>query len=603
MSLSIIQVLDETTANKIAAGEVVERPASVIKELVENALDAASKHITIDIIEGGLNFIKVSDDGIGMSPQDAKLAVLRHATSKIKNAEDLHQISSLGFRGEALPSIASVSKFSLTTRLRDSELATFLEIHGGTITDFREAGAGVGTTIVVQDLFYNTPARRKFLKTTATESGYIHSILGKLALSHPHVAFKLINNGRQVLDTPGSGNVLETMACLYGHNLFTEVVPVNYQDHGLRIDGFVGKPTLLKSSRQWQTYIINHRIVNSRIIAKALDSAYHSLLPKSGYPLAVLNVQLPFENIDVNVHPQKSEVKFSDEQTIYRCVYRAISDAIQKPDSLTAAAAPQASLKPNYFMPSYRQTDPQPIRPALWQEEALPFEAVKAELNKIDMPAAVAALSPIAANSPDLTAADCEVNQAASSELLRPLGQVDDCYIIAEGIDGLYIIDQHAAHERILYDRLSAATERIPGQPLLIPLFWEFDPLEMALIEQHIGLFAELGILLDIIGPSTVRVTELPADLGISDAEPTIRECLAVVQEAKKPSVHTIRHSFLQVAACRSAIKAGDTLNMRQIQALLDELCATQFPYTCPHGRPSIIKFTVPELEKMFKRT
>lgn len=601
MSLSVIQVLDETTANQIAAGEVVERPASVIKELVENALDAASQHITIDITEGGLHFIRVSDDGVGMSPQDAKLAVLRHATSKIRNAEDLHQIGSLGFRGEALPSIASVSKFSLTTRLHDSAMATYLEIHGGSIIDFREAGAGVGTTIVVQDLFYNTPARRKFLKTTATESGYIHSILGKLALSHPHVAFKLINNGRQVLDTPGGGNILETLACLYGHNLFTEVVPVNYQDHGLRIEGYVGKPTLLKSSRQWQTYMINHRIVNSRIIAKALDSAYHSLLPKSGYPLAVLNIHIPLENVDVNVHPQKSEVKFSDEQTIYRAVYKAISEAIQKPDSLTAVAAPLASPRPSYFTPPAWKADPPQISPTLWKEDALPFRAVREELDKIDMPPAAVALSYAKEATPSL--AGPAINESTPEDLFRPLGQVNDCYIIASGIDGLYIIDQHAAHERILYERLSAAVERVPGQPLLIPLFWEFDPLEMTLIEQHITLFAELGISLDIMGPSIVRVTELPADLSISDAEPTIRECLSLVQESKKPSAHTIRHSFLQVAACRSAIKAGDTLNMRQIQALLDELCATQFPYTCPHGRPSIIKFTIPELEKMFKRT
>lgn len=596
MSLSVIQVLDETTANKIAAGEVVERPASVIKELVENALDAASRHICIEISDGGLDYIRISDDGVGMSPEDAKLSVLRHATSKIRTADDLHQIDSLGFRGEALPSIASVSKFSLTTRPGDSEMATFLEIHGGIIVDFREAGAGIGTTIAVQDLFYNTPARRKFLKSTATESGYIHSILGKLALSHPQVAFKLINNGRQVLDTPGSGNILETLACLYGHNLFGEVVPVNYQDQDLRIEGYVGKPTLLKSSRQWQTYIINNRIINSRIIAKALDSAYHSLLPKSGYPLAVLNIHIPLENVDVNVHPQKSEIKFSDEQYIYRSVYRAINEAIQKPESLASAAATLTSHKQSYFISPARQAGQLQDRPAmLWKEDALPFGSIKEELNKIDTPAAVSSLA-YAETFPSLS-------ESPSTEFLRPLGQVEECYIIASGIDGLYIVDQHAAHERILYDRLSAATDRIPGQPLLIPLFWEFDPLEMALIEQHLTLFAELGISLDIMGPSTVRVTELPADLSISDAEPTIRDCLAVVQDAKKPSVQTIRHSFLQSAACRSAIKAGDALNMRQIQALLDELCATQFPYTCPHGRPAIIKFTTQELEKMFKRT
>ena len=603
MTIKRVHVLDENTANKIAAGEVVDRPASVIKELAENSLDAGSHRIEIEISEGGIDFIRVSDDGCGMSPEDAQLAILRHATSKIKTADDLQQIYTLGFRGEAIPSIASVSKFSLTTRLQDNDLATYLEIHGGVLTEVREAGAGVGTTIIVRDLFFNTPARRKFLKSVSTESSYIHNVLGKLALSHPHVSFKLLNNGRQVLDTPGSGNLLETMASLYGHKLFDEVLPVDYFDNGLRITGYVGKPTLLKSSRQWQTFIVNSRTVSSRIMGKALDSAYHSLLPKSGYPLSVLNFDVPLDHVDVNVHPQKSEVKFSDEQLIFRAVYKAVSSAIKSPASPTSAAT-AISYQPSPPSPDWRpQSAPPPVHQHIQQtmrEQPLPFSAVKEELEKTGLPSPLTSL-------PDI-GSQYEYNKQQSegepdTEKLYPLGQVSDCYIIATGTDGLYIVDQHAAHERILYDRLAASTSNIPRQPLLIPLLWDFDAIEIDLIGRHQEIFHSLGISLDIIGPFTVRITELPADLSLDDAEPVIRECLSTIQESKSPSAQSIRHSFLQIASCKGAIKAGQSLNMRQLHALLDELCATEFPYTCPHGRPAIIKFTTSELQKMFKRT
>jgi DNA mismatch repair protein MutL len=592
MRTSIIHVLDETTANKIAAGEVVERPASVIKELVENALDAHSSRIDVEIGEGGLDYIRVTDDGVGMIPEDARLAVLRHATSKIKKAEDLHQIGTLGFRGEALPSIASVSKFSLTTRPKEEPLATYLEIHGGNLLETREAGAGLGTTIIVRDLFFNTPARRKFLKKTTTESGYVHAILGKLSLAYPNVAFKLINNGRQVLSTPGNGRLLDTMACLYGHKLLEEVLNVDYQNDLVTLQGYVAKPTFLKSSRQWQTIIVNSRVVNSRIIAKALDSAYHSLLPKSGYPLAVISLHIPLESVDVNVHPQKNEVKFSDEQIIYRAVFKAVSEAIKKPDSLLQAATAinsetLSASKPDMTLPIFNQIPIQP-RPMLWQETSVPFSIAKAELTRVDTPPAVSAI-PLS----------CPANEVS---VLQPLGQIGDCYLIAAGNDGLYIVDQHAAHERILYDRLAAATDRIPVQQLLVPVFWDFDNQETALIEQHSDIFYSLGVSIDIVGPTTIRVTELPADISLSEAEPLIRDCLRIIQDTKNPSPHTLRHKFLQMAACRSAIKAGDSLNMRQIQALLDELCATELPYTCPHGRPAIVKFNFVELQKMFKR-
>lgn len=622
---AIIHILDENTANKIAAGEVVERPASVVKELAENALDAYSRNIEITIAEGGTELIRIADDGVGMSAADAALAVLRHATSKIGSVDDLFSVHSLGFRGEALPSIASVSRFSLTTRLHSENLATYVEVTGGEITDKREAGGGVGTVVSVADLFFNTPARRKFLKTPATESGYIHDIVGKLALSHPEVGFKLINNSRLVLATPGNGSLLDAMSSLYGPKIAGEVLPVRYEDDGLSITGFIGKPTLLKSSRQWQTFTVNSRIITSRMISKALDNAYHSLLPKAGYPLVVLNIAVPADTIDVNVHPQKSEVKFGDEGRIFKAVHRAVSNALISADSkLTAGAAsaqlpgdtprnypsaPQISSRPVY---PDRSTTPT-LPPMQWQEAPLPLSAAR-EIIREQQNLLISEVEPIPVKNTQQL--EVQPSLEISEPLAEPpadrpdcgmhliaLGQIADCYIVARGIDGLYIVDQHAAHERILYDRLSRATGRIPVQTLLMPLFIDYDSREAELVNEHLEDFYQLGFTLEQVGPGSFRLTEMPADVTPGEARGFLHDILLQIQNTQNASAAVLRHSCLQMAACRAAIKSGENLNMRQLQALLAELAAATLPYTCPHGRPTIVKFGADELAKMFKRT
>ncbi|HMM21656.1 MAG TPA: DNA mismatch repair endonuclease MutL [Selenomonadales bacterium] len=617
---TVIHILDENTANKIAAGEVVERPASVVKELVENALDAYGRTIEITIAEGGTELIRVTDDGVGMSAADAALAVLRHATSKIGSVDDLFSVHSLGFRGEALPSIASVSRFSLTTRLHTEDMATYVEVTGGEITDRREAGGGVGTVVAVADLFFNTPARRKFLKTPATESGYIHDIVGKLALSHPEVGFKLINNGRLVLATPGNGNLLDAMASLYGPKVAGEVLPVRYEEEALAVTGFVGKPTLLKSSRQWQTFTVNSRIITSRMIAKALDNAYHSLLPKAGYPLVVLNIAVPADTIDVNVHPQKSEVKFRDEGRIFKAVHRAVSEALIAADAKLTAGAATVELPKNIpgHYPAAAPTSSRPvyqdrsIAPALppmqWQESPLPWSAARQlireqqHLNILE-PAPPAASPGEIPEAPPPFAAESPAEQASPGMNLIALGQIADCYIVARGSDGLYIVDQHAAHERILYDRLSLATGRIPVQTLLMPLFIDYDHREAELVNEHLEDFYQLGFTLEQVGPGSFRLTEMPADVTPGEARDFLHDILLQIQNTQNASAAVLRHACLQMAACRAAIKSGETLNMRQLQALLAELAATALPYTCPHGRPTIVKFGAEELAKMFKRT
>lgn len=623
-----IRVLDETTANKIAAGEVVERPASVIKELAENAIDAQSTQIEIEIAAGGTSFMRITDNGIGMSAADAVLAVQRHATSKISQVEDLFSIASLGFRGEALPSIAAVSRFSLTTRLHCEHFATFIAIEGGKVTDNREAGANVGTTITVSDLFFNTPARQKFLKSPNAESSHIHDVVTKLALSHPHIAFKLINNQRLVLATPGNGQLRDTLTSLYGQKLESELLPLDYTspEETIRITGFLGKPTLLKSSRQWQTLIVNNRIIQSRFISKALDNAYHSLLPKSGYPLAVLHIALAPQTIDINVHPQKSEVKFSDEKAMFRAVYHAVTDVLAgqhnpaqlattiQPDRVPlqtgfASAPAPTILKPHTEQPSLINAQAYASRPLRyeaptadlsWREQPMPFTTAQTKLAKQDT-----MLPPLTETA--ATALSELQDEKASSEaatmFLQPLGQVDDCYIVARSHDELYIIDQHAAHERILYDRMSQHSARIPSQQLLVPLFMEADASEADLMLEHQSVFYQMGFQIDLAGPNTIRISELPADVPPGETEHFLRQILEFLQNLHQPTPAELRHNCLQMASCRAAIKAGETLNMRQMQALLDELCATTLPYTCPHGRPAMIRFHSHDLAKMFKRT
>jgi DNA mismatch repair protein MutL len=614
MSEQFIHILDENTANKIAAGEVVERPAAVVKELIENAIDAGSKTIEIEITDGGIQFLRVTDDGRGMSYSDAQLAVKRHATSKIRTAEDLEAIESLGFRGEALPSIAAVSKFTLTTRLHTEALATYIEINGGVVTEVREAGAGCGTTVTVTDLFYNTPARRKFLKTPSAESGHINDIVMKLAMSHPRIAFRLISNNRLVLSTGGSGQLVNTIADIYGHKIVPDLLPLEYSLEGITVSGYVAKPVLLKSSRQWQTFIVNNRVVNSRMLAKSLDNAYFSLLPKNGYPLAVINLHLPLDTIDVNVHPQKKEVKFSDDQKLYRIVYKAVSSTLTSPGNAISAnqtgAMPQteaaftpsatipipareysqqnssSSAVPSHFRPHAAAAGSEAKMPSLWREETVSFAEIRKAIEQEEQ------LTACAADSTAETA--CE---------LYPLGQIQACYIVAQGQDGLYIIDQHAAHERILYDRMSRSKGRVPVQQLLVAQYVEFTADDCNSIIEHQATFDNLGFTLEQVGPGTMRLLEMPADIPLADAETVLRQILKLIADMHSPSPQELRHAYLQMAACRSAIKAGEPLNMRQIQALLNELYTTDLPYTCPHGRPTIVRFDADDLAKMFKRT
>ena len=676
--MATIHVLDETTINKIAAGEVVERPASVIKELIENSIDASATTIEVEIGDGGVAYMRITDNGIGMTEEDARLAILRHATSKIQQVEDLFDIASLGFRGEALASIASVSHFSLTTRKTDSDLGTRITVDGGTYTDCIPYGAAPGTTIEIRDLFYNTPARRKFLKSERTEASKIQDIVGKLALSNPHISFKLIVDDRVAIITPGNGNIGDTVAALYGYKTKDDIFTVAYESDSIYIDGVVSKPTLLKSTRIWQTIIVNNRVISDKTILKAIDNAYHALLPKNGHPLVVLNITVPAGMVDINVHPRKSEVKFSDDKIIFKAVYHGILNALNNPlheryeressayigmgESLSNnstnthnTAIDQGDDNTNmthgnstydsYRAPSVVQDEMQsaehiatavdydkvfggrrtkgyevmrgettqfvenlkakgytpPAPKAKYEQSSFideSFEAVPKEYTSYTKED----IERFKSLSHDIREQDVEERTIQNSGFL-PMGQVASCYILAKKGDDLYIIDQHAAHERVRYDKLCKSSESIPMQSILIPQYSEATDDEMNLVEEERETLLDLGFDVELGGPTKIKLVGAPVDLVESKAFEVLQYVFSYLHEHQQPTKAQLRHEMLAYASCRGAIKAGHNLNMYQMTTLIEDLFSTEKPYVCPHGRPTIIKFTPDELGKLFLRS
>ena len=671
--MATIHVLDETTINKIAAGEVVERPASVIKELIENSIDASATNIEVEIGDGGVAYMRITDNGIGMTEEDARLAILRHATSKIQHVEDLFDIASLGFRGEALASIASVSHFSLTTRKEDSDLGTRITVDGGTFTDCIPYGAAPGTTIEIRDLFYNTPARRKFLKTERTESSKIQDIVGKLALSNPHISFKLIIDDRVAIITPGNGNIGDTVAALYGYKTKDDIFTVAYESDSIYIDGVVSKPTLLKSTRIWQTIIVNNRVISDKTIMKAIDNAYHALLPKNGHPLVVLSITVPAEMVDINVHPRKSEVKFSDDKIIFKAVYHGILNALNNPlheryeresssyingtvtngidfntnnrDSNSSSSSDGNSTYNSYRTPSVVEDEMQSaehIATAVDYDKVFGgrrtkgYEVMRSETTQFveklktkgytpPAPKATYEQSSFVDESFDsvptaytsYTTEDIEKFKSLSNDIrdgeveertiqnsgFLPMGQVASCYILAKKGDDLYIIDQHAAHERVRYDKLCKSSEAIPMQSILVPQYSEATDDEMNLVEEEREILLDLGFDVELGGPTKIKLVGAPVDLVESKAFEILQYVFSYLHDHQQPTKAQLRHEMLAYASCRGAIKAGHNLNMYQMTTLIEDLFSTDKPYVCPHGRPTIIKFTPDELGKLFLRS
>ena len=515
------------------------------------------------------------------------------------------------------------------------------------------AGGNAGTTIIVENLFFNVPARRKFLKTVATEGRYISELLTKLALSRPDVRFKLTNNDKEVLSTPGDGDLTSTIRSLYGKNVAEELLAVDFKDEKIKITGYIGKPTLLKGTRQWQTLFVNGRMIGNKMIAKAIDHAYQSQIPKSGFPFVVLNITVDTASIDVNVHPQKSEIKFSDESTVYKAMYKALTDALTKPmsakkaevtlleDSELNVFVPEEKAAPVFAAPAYEAKPsvkyeppkPQVFEPIFKSDAGMGdiFKTPERVVEKETVPTSkgytpnvfkqkdytyVATQEPVftineareefAKNEP-LTTAPVEAisftDTDSGVDTIWPIGQVDKTFIIAQSEDALYLIDQHAAHERILFDKLMAAKGEIPAQQLLMPLYIDMQSQDIALIEEHQEEFLRLGVDIAAAGEAMLRISSLPTDIKADDAEEFILEISKMLREMRTINPADLRQEVLHMTACKAAIKAGQLLNMRQMRQLIIDLCNTEHPFTCPHGRPCMIEITTDELYKMFKRT
>lgn len=596
-----IKVLDMDTANQIAAGEVVESPASVVKELVENAIDAGAGRIVILLEDGGKRLIRVTDDGCGIHPEDVRLAFNRHATSKIGSAEDLRSLSTLGFRGEALPSIASVSRVELTTCSPGFTVGVRLVIEGGQEVEGGEAGCPAGTTVTVRDLFYNTPARRRRLNSASRELAGVSEVVSRLALAYPGIIFQLWHHGTLLLSTPGNGDLQNTMVSLFGPGRTREMLPLQGEGIGIRVTGYAGRPALARATRDGQSFFVNRRWVRSPLLRAALEDAYRTLLPARRFPAALLFIEVDPAEVDVNVHPAKLEVRFAREQDVYRVVRDSVSGALASISLLsqwgesrrgTEPAKPDAAALYRAFSPPG----------ATAREEGPRWE--QGDLRTYDIRKGDDAGAPAGEDGPRGGLA-VQAFPEGSLSGLRVLGQVLAAYIVAEGPEGLFIVDQHAAHERVYYEQLAAGASR--GEPmaqvLVNPVTLEMSPGELACWEGNREILRELGVEWESFGGNAVLVRSLPVLLGEPGGERLLRDLLDGLRRFDGRTPLERREEAVRImAACKAAVKANSRLSEVEMEALLKALAGAAQPYTCPHGRPTVVALSRRELEKKFGR-
>ena len=631
--------LSPHVANLIAAGEVVERPASVAKELLENAVDAGASQITVEIRDGGMTFMRITDNGCGMSREDARTAFLRHATSKLRSAEDLAAIATMGFRGEALAAIASVSRIDLLTKTPGSISGTSLSLEAGTITEESEAGCPDGTTIIVRDLFFNTPARMKFMKSDTVEGGRVSAAVQLQALAHPEVAFRFIRDGKEVLSTPGTGQLEAAVYCVYGREC-GKMVKVESRWEGYSLTGYISKPTDARPSRALQTFFVNDRPVKSRILIAALEEAYRNQIMVGKFPACVLHLHLPASVVDVNVHPAKTEVKFLNEKAVFDCVHYGVLGALNKtpdrpqvqfkPAPVPAAlapktAAPKAPKQENFFRTmtagEYKTFSsavkeapkPSPLAAAATAAavERIVQKPVKEQviLPKIDpvplpplsekKPEPVVVPVPVPAEEPVQ-----EVIAAMPQEIpWRFVGELYNSYIIVEQGEEAYLIDKHAAHERILFEKLKANQEAISSQSLLSPVACRLSPEEASILLANKALLEELGFEAEEFGENTLLLRQIPMDLGVEQAQETLEQMAADLLNGRRERKDNVRDEILHTVACKAAIKAGWHSSEKELKVLAEQVMARDDLKHCPHGRPICITLSKKQLEKQFKRS
>lgn len=660
-----IQVLDQVTIDKIAAGEVIERPASIVKELVENAIDAGATHVTIEIEEGGISLIRITDDGSGIMKEDIRNAFLRHSTSKIRNVEDLLHITSLGFRGEALSSIAAVTKVEVITKTKEAILGTRYVIEGGQELSLDEAGASDGTTFIIRQLFYNVPARRKFLKTAMTEAGHVQDLLIRLALSHPEVAFRFLNNNQEKLRTSGSGKLKDVIYNIYGRDVASNLLELDYRQGGIYITGYLGKPLITRGNRNFETFFVNGRYVKSTMISRAVEDAYKDFMMQHKFPFVVLHFQVDTETVDVNVHPTKMELRFQNQQEVYKTVFEAIHRQLLEPELIPQVEIPEPLTSPvqekkktpspdlklvRRVMPSdskeaafsnattsidsATQTVPEPVKEEphnedyfirKMRERVMSYhnrnssaevknqkKIFRPEEQKKRIQTSVREATTYKINETPVVQKPEQLNLFEEKLLKREvraeyrlIGQVFDTYWLVQFQDNLYIIDQHAAHERVLYERTlkEMKNREFTSQYLSPPIILTLSMQEAELLKTHKERFERIGFEIEPFGGEEYAIRAVPANLFSIAKKELFMEMLDNLADGLSTNMTPdIIDEKVASMSCKAAVKGNNRLSAQEVDALIGELLELENPYHCPHGRPTIIAMSKKELEKKFKR-
>jgi DNA mismatch repair protein MutL len=633
----IIQ-LDHLLSNKIAAGEVVERPASVVKELVENAIDAGSTIIEVEVEEAGMAKIRVIDNGDGMEEEDVPLAFQRHATSKIKDENDLFRIRTLGFRGEALPSIASVSRLELRTST-GNDAGTKIVVKGGKVESLEKSPSRKGTDITVTDLFFNTPARLKYLKTIHTELGNITDVMNRLALGNPNISFRLVHNGRKLLHTAGNGDVRQVLAAIYGINIVKKMIPISFESLDFQVTGYISLPEVTRASRNYITTMINGRFIKNYPLVKAIQEGYHTLLPIGRYPIVLLNIQMDPLLVDVNVHPAKMEVRLSKEQELNELVANGIKEAFKTkeliPSGMQQVKKERPKLEQTFleldhlpewknalvendhekreaitFVPTVKETNEDGLSE---QSRTLLNNSLSAQIENSILAEPNHSENGSSFDNEDIEETVYEDTSFEGEEQfektprippLYPIGQMHGTYILAQNEKGLYIIDQHAAQERIKYEYFKEKVGRVEKelQDMLVPLTFEYSTDDFLKINEHLDELQKVGVFLEPFGHNSFIVRSHPQWFPKGEEKEIIEDMIEQLLQMKKVDIKKLREEAAIMMSCKRSIKANQYLRNDEIQALLDSLRQTSDPFTCPHGRPIIIHYSTYELEKMFKR-
>lgn len=624
--MSNIQVLDQTTINQIAAGEVIERPASVVKELLENAIDAKATAVTIEIKEGGISFIRITDNGCGIAKEEIPLAFLRHSTSKIRSVEDLMVISSLGFRGEALSSVAAVSQVELITKVPASLNGSRYCIEGGTEKSLEEIGCPEGTTFLVRNLFYNTPARRKFLKTAQTEAGYISDIIEKIALSHPEVSIRFINNNQSRLHTSGNHNLKDIIYHIYGRDIVANLLPIDasMKTEAVSIRGFIGKPIISRGNRGYENYYINGRYIKSSLISKAIEDAYQSFLMQHKYPFTVLHIQMDAKLLDVNVHPTKMDLRIGEEEAVYTFLYETIFQALSSRELVTEMNLEKKKKKREEIVENttkIKEKVPEPLKQnQIIKEQKIKETAVykTGDEKTVSQNKSIGVEVPSDSNnetkiekkiqeSQQLNLFDGKLLSKEAREPHRIIGQVFETYWLVEYQNQLFLIDQHAAHEKVLYEKTITAlqTQEYTSQILNPPIILTLSMQEEELLNRFRGYFKGIGFEIEYFGGREYAIRTVPNNLfGIAEKEIFLELLDELAREIPLQGVENTQAIYEKVASmsCKAAVKGKQKLSEQEAQALIEALMELENPYHCPHGRPTIVVISRYEIEKKFKR-